>query len=243
MLFLLPWGRHWLVGTTDTDYEGDLDEPTVTPDDVDYLLGQANRWLARPLTHDDVVGVYSGLRPLLSAGTTSESTASLSREHAVVRPAPGFVVIAGGKWTTYRVMASDVVDAAVDELAALDPERWPDEVPECVTADIPVVGAEGWAEAWAARERTARRVGVPSEAMAHLLRRHGSAVDDVLALVEADPSLARRCTRTSSTCVPRSWSPRRTRGRARSRTSSSGGCASRSRSATPSARWPTRSPG
>ena len=98
VLFLLPWSEHWLVGTTDTDDTGTRESPGVDLEDVEYLLGQANRWLARPLVTEDVVGVYAGLRPLLSAG--QGDTTELSREHAVMKPVPGFVAIAGGKYTT-----------------------------------------------------------------------------------------------------------------------------------------------
>lgn len=182
VLFVLPWGRHKIIGTTDTDWLGDLAEPSVEAGDVDYLIGEANRWLARPLTRDDVIGVYAGLRPLVSAGEADESTASISREHAVFRPAPGLVQIAGGKYTTYRVMAADVVDAAAAELGS--------EVPSSRTEEIALVGAPGFAADWAARAAIAADYGVPVEAVASLMRRHGSRVGDVLDLLAADPSLA-----------------------------------------------------
>lgn len=186
VLFLLPWGRHWLIGTTDTDYTGSRSEPQVDEADVDYLLAEANKWLARPLTRDDVVGIYSGLRPLLSAGTGEDGTATLSREHAVLRPAPGLVLIAGGKYTTYRVMASDAVDAAVASRA----EVTTDSVPSCETDELPLVGAAGYAAAWAARERTAREAGLTLAQVEHLLRRHGDRTRTVLDLIAVDPKLA-----------------------------------------------------
>ena len=186
VLFLLPWGRHWLTGTTDTDYTGSRSEPQVDEADVDYLLAEANKWLARPLTRDDVVGIYSGLRPLLSAGTGEDGTATLSREHAVLRPAPGLVLIAGGKYTTYRVMASDAVDAAVASRA----EVTTDNVPGCETDELPLVGAAGYSAAWAARERTAREAGLTLAQVEHLLRRHGDRTRTVLDLIAVDPKLA-----------------------------------------------------
>ena len=186
VLFLLPWGRHWLIGTTDTDYTGSRSEPQVDEADVDYLLAEANKWLARPLTRDDVVGIYSGLRPLLSAGTGEDGTATLSREHAVLRPAPGLVLIAGGKYTTYRVMASDAVDAAVASRA----EVTTDNVPGCETDELPLVGAAGYSAAWAARERTAREAGLTLAQVEHLLRRHGDRTRTVLDLIAVDPKLA-----------------------------------------------------
>ena len=115
MLFVIPWGTHWIIGTTDTDWDLDKAHPAASRADIDYLLEHVNTVLADPLTHDDVEGVYAGLRPLL-AGESRTPTSKLSREHAVGHPAPGLVVIAGGKYTTYRVMAKDAVDAAVRRL-------------------------------------------------------------------------------------------------------------------------------
>lgn len=100
VLFLIPWGRHWLIGTTDTDWELDLAHPAATAADIDYILERINTVIATSLTRDDVEGVYAGLRPLL-AGESAE-TSKLSREHVVATPVPGFVVVAGGKLTTYR---------------------------------------------------------------------------------------------------------------------------------------------
>ena len=110
VLFVIPWGTHWIIGTTDTDWNLDLAHPAATKADIDYILGTVNTVLATPLTHDDIDGVYAGLRPLLAG--ESEETSKLSREHAVAVPAPGLVAIAGGKYTTYRVMAADAIDAA-----------------------------------------------------------------------------------------------------------------------------------
>src|SRR5690606_16228353 len=115
VLFVIPWrSNHWIVGTTDTDWNLDLAHPAATKNDIDYILSHVNKVLATPLTHDDIEGVYAGLRPLLAG--ESEETSKLSREHAVARVAPGLVAIAGGKYTTYRVMAADAVDAAAADL-------------------------------------------------------------------------------------------------------------------------------
>jgi glycerol-3-phosphate dehydrogenase len=187
VLFLLPWGRFWLVGTTDTpwqDDDGDRADPRATESDIEYLLEQANRWLARPLTRDQVVSTYAGLRPLLSAAEV-DGTTTLSREHAVFRPAPGIVVIAGGKYTTYRVMAEDVVDAAVSELTQpLDQPR----IRASVTAQVPLVGADHFAEVWESRSERARHYGLSLEMMETLMRRHGDRIDEVLACADEDPS-------------------------------------------------------
>ncbi|MFB9745201.1 glycerol-3-phosphate dehydrogenase C-terminal domain-containing protein, partial [Pseudonocardia sulfidoxydans] len=135
--------------------------------------------LEQPLTHADVEGVYAGLRPLLSG--ESESTSKLSREHAVAHPVPGLVVVAGGKYTTYRVMAKDAVDAAVHGLDA--------KVPDSVTERVPLLGAEGFKALLNARHRLAAKHGIHVARIEHLLSRYGSMIDEVLALVDDDPSL------------------------------------------------------
>lgn len=182
VLFLLPWGQTWLVGTTDTPWEGDLDEPSVDSTDVTYLLDQANRWLVQPLTLDDVVGVYAGLRPLIAEGNEDTETAKLSREHVVTRPAPGMVQIAGGKYTTYRVMARDLIDMTEPDVGfPLPPSR---------TDTVVLAGGEGFTEAWQSREFTAAEAGLTEPQLRRLLRRYGSDVTDVLDLMSDDTSLA-----------------------------------------------------
>ena len=93
VLFIIPWERHWIIGTTDTEWSGSKARPAASRADIDYLLGQANRVLATPLTRDDVTAVYAGLRPLLSG--ESDLTSRLSREHVVANPVPGLVLVAG----------------------------------------------------------------------------------------------------------------------------------------------------
>ena len=183
VLFLLPWGGDWIVGTTDTAREVDdsLADPEATEEEISYLLGQANRWLARPLRREDVIGTYAGYRPLVAEEST-EATTQVSREHMIFRPVPGLVAIAGGKYTTYRVMAADAVDAAVAEL---DDEA----IPASSTADIPLVGAVGFAELWADRASLAERWDLPVETIERLLRRHGSRVSEVFDVLAADPAL------------------------------------------------------
>jgi len=183
VLFVIPWGRHWIIGTTDTDWALDNAHPAASKSDIDYLLDHVNAVLETPLTHDDVEGVYAGLRPLLYG--ESEATSKLSREHAVGHPAPGLVVVAGGKYTTYRVMAKDAVDEAVHGLVR-DLER---AVPASVTADVPMLGAEGWDALWNQRHVLARRAGLHPVRVEHLLNRYGSLVHEVLDLIDADPSL------------------------------------------------------
>ena len=179
VLFVIPWGRHWIVGTTDTDWALDKAHPAASAADIDYILDHVNEVLEQPLTHADVEGVYAGLRPLLSG--ESEATSKLSREHAVAHTAPGLVVVAGGKYTTYRIMAKDAVDAAVHALDA--------KVPPSVTADVPLLGAEGYAALKNARYQLAQRYGLHVARIEHLLGRYGSLVTELLDLVAADPTL------------------------------------------------------
>jgi glycerol-3-phosphate dehydrogenase len=179
VLFVIPWGRHWIIGTTDTDWNLDKAHPAASRSDIDYLLERVNEVLVTPLSHEDVEGVYAGLRPLLSG--ESESTSQLSREHTVAHPVPGVVVVAGGKYTTYRVMAKDAIDAVSHGLD--------EKVPPCCTDRVPLVGAEGYAALWNARHRIADQHGIHVARVEHLLHRYGSLIDEVLALVDRDPSL------------------------------------------------------
>jgi len=179
VLFVIPWGRHWLVGTTDTDWELDKAHPAATAADIDYLLEHVNAVLETPLTRDDVEGVYAGLRPLLAG--ESEETSKLSREHLVVHPRPGLVAIAGGKLTTYRVMGRDAIDAAAIGL---------DGVPPSVTEDIGLIGADGYPAARNRRGRIARAARLTPAQVDHLLERYGALVDDLVALVRERPELA-----------------------------------------------------
>ncbi|MFE6378314.1 glycerol-3-phosphate dehydrogenase/oxidase [Streptomyces roseolus] len=179
VLFVIPWGRHWIIGTTDTDWDLDKAHPAASSADIDYLLEHVNTVLATPLSRDDVQGVYAGLRPLLAG--ESDATSKLSREHTVAHPVPGLVVVAGGKYTTYRVMAKDAVDEAVHGLDQ--------RVAPCVTEDTPLLGAEGYRALWNARARIAARTGLHVVRVEHLLNRYGSLAEEVLALVAEDPSL------------------------------------------------------
>jgi len=179
VLFVIPWGRHWIIGTTDTDWDLGKAHPAASSSDIDYLLAHVNEVLVTPLTREDVEGVYAGLRPLLSG--ESESTSKLSREHTVAHPVPGLVVVAGGKYTTYRVMSKDAIDAVSHGLDG--------KVPPCCTDRVPLVGAEGYAALWNSRHRLAARHGLHVARVEHLLHRHGSLIDEVLDLVDGDPSM------------------------------------------------------
>ena len=180
VLFVIPWGRHWIIGTTDTDWSLDKSHPSASSSDIDYVLEHVNSVLTSPLTREDVEGVYAGLRPLLTG--ESESTSKLSREHVVGHPVPGLVVVAGGKYTTYRVMAADAVDEAARSMDA--------RVPDSCTDQIPLTGAEGYRALWNQRRALAVSAGVHVARVEHMLNRYGSNIHDLLAMLRADPSLA-----------------------------------------------------
>jgi len=184
VLFIIPWERYWIIGTTDTDWTGSKAEPAASQADIHYLLGQANRVLKTPLTSEDVTSVYAGLRPLLAG--ESETSSRLSREHVVAHPVPGLVLVAGGKYTTYRLMARDAVDAVVH---ALD---W--RAPASCTDRVPLAGADGFQALWNARARLALSSGLHVARIEHLLRRYGSLAPELLALVAADAGLGRPVT-------------------------------------------------
>ncbi|QIX25821.1 glycerol-3-phosphate dehydrogenase/oxidase [Nocardioides sp. JQ2195] len=184
VLFVIPWGRHWIIGTTDTAWDLDKAHPAASKADIDYLLAHVNTILREPLDHDDVEGVYAGLRPLLRG--ESEPTSRISREHTVVTPVPGLVMIAGGKLTTYRVMARDAIDAAAHSLKTTVNLT----VRDSITDRVPLVGADGFETRSNQRVLLARRSGLHVARIDHLLGRYGGLVDDLLALVAERPELA-----------------------------------------------------
>ncbi|MFW0179456.1 FAD-dependent oxidoreductase [Rothia sp. P7208] len=184
VLFIIPWQRYWIIGTTDTPYTEDITHPVATSQDIDYVLEQANKLLARELTRDDIIGTYAGLRPLLQPklkeGSEAAST-KVSREHTVTEVAPGMSAIAGGKLTTYRVMAADAVDFALKERAQEQPS---------VTENIQLVGAAGFSAAQASSPRLAQRFGWDEDRMEHLLERYGADITELVALIDEAPELA-----------------------------------------------------
>jgi glycerol-3-phosphate dehydrogenase len=181
ILVIRPWWDHWLIGTTDTPWLHDRAAPAASAADVSYLLEQCNRWLERPLAREDVVGVFAGVRPLLRG--TKASTAALRRDHAVLAGPDGLVTVTGGKYTTYRVMARDALDAALRARGGA--------FPPCVTAERPLVGAAGWQALRAGVDELAREHGLEPAAVARLVGRHGGLAAEVLEAVRARPELGR----------------------------------------------------
>ena len=170
-VFAIPWAGRTYIGTTDTDYDGSLDAPTCTESDVEYLLRAVNAVAATPVSPDDVVGRWAGLRPLLQ-GAKRERTADLSRRHAVTTDARGVVTVTGGKLTTYRAMADDAVDAAAKVLRR--------RVPACPTRRLRLLNQES---------TPSRPAKITESTWEHLVARHGAEAEEVHALCAQDPSL------------------------------------------------------
>lgn len=172
VLFIIPWLDHWLIGDTDTDWPHDRSTPVASGADIEYLLEKANALLEAKLTREDIVGTFAGLRPLVQSDPNADTT-RVSREHSVVFPAPGITMIAGGKYTTYRVMAADLVDAALSGT--------PNASRASVTQGLSLLGGEDY-EAFAARRtQLATSSGLALSVIDHLLRRHGSDIRILLA--------------------------------------------------------------
>ncbi|MBO3128759.1 glycerol-3-phosphate dehydrogenase/oxidase [Dermatophilus congolensis] len=188
VLFIIPWDRYWVIGTTDTEWTEDLTHPVCTAADIDYVLEHANSVLATPLTREDIIGTYAGLRPLLQPKVKGNGgSAKVSREHTVAEVMPGLSAIAGGKLTTYRVMAQDAIDFA---LTRLHGKQGPKERP-CVTEQIPLVGASGYPAWQAQRDRIATDEGFTPERVQHLLDRYGDELPDILDIIAQNPDLGR----------------------------------------------------
>jgi len=179
VLFVIPWENHWIIGTTDTDWNLDLAHPAASRSDIDYLLNRVNEVLAQPLRHEDIEGVYAGLRPLLQG--ESDATSQLSREHAVSQSVSGLITVAGGKYTTYRVMAEDVINCVARALEQ--------KVPESCTDSIPLVGAAGYRAHWNRREAIAEGSGLHVNVVEHLLNRYGTRIQELIELIRERPEL------------------------------------------------------
>nr|WP_156996801.1 glycerol-3-phosphate dehydrogenase/oxidase [Knoellia aerolata] len=180
VLFLIPWDEHWIIGTTDTEWQLDKAHPAATSADIDYLLETVNSVLVTPLTRDDIDGVYAGLRPLIS-GDERDETTKVSREHVVATPVPGLTLVAGGKYTTYRIMARDAVDEAVRDFGT--------EVAPSSTDKVPLAGAVGWEWLSERPQILARSAGIDQEHVETLLERYGTLTMELIALINADPTL------------------------------------------------------
>jgi glycerol-3-phosphate dehydrogenase len=181
ILFLVPWESRAIFGTTDTG-SGDLDHPTATQEDISYLLNHLKRYLSVQLTEDNIISVYAGYRPLLSARGSGHSTAKLSRTHAVLQSPSGLVTIVGGKLTTYRRMAQDTVDVL---------SRRDGSTPIHPTENLPLQGSAGWLARQRDVEIKGLALGLSRQTIQHL-RNYGSEALALLKLIEEDAELGRR---------------------------------------------------
>src|SRR5579859_91447 len=181
IIFIVPWLSRALVGTTD-DGVRSMPEPVATEAEIDYLLGHLNRYARRPLARHDIVATYAGYRPLLRL-RKGRTAARLSRTHEVVEGADGLLTVSGGKLTTYRKMAQDVLDR-IDTR-----QRRRRTHP---TLRMPLAGAPGWARARQEVNQLGQRLGLATDVLAHLGGAYGSDALQVLALVEERPGLAAR---------------------------------------------------
>jgi glycerol-3-phosphate dehydrogenase len=178
VIFAIPWLGRLLVGTTDEETTLQ-DEMVVKEEEAEYLLKQLNRYLDRPLNKDQIVSGFAGVRPLVASGN-SRRTKALIRDHEVeVDSSSGLISVLGGKWTTYRAMAEDAIDALMPRLAM-------PAVP-CITSNRRLAGSEGWSpNFWA---ELARDYGIAEETARHLSRKFGSAAKEVLDLTKDSPRL------------------------------------------------------
>jgi glycerol-3-phosphate dehydrogenase len=172
VVFIVPWPNHWVIGTTDHEDERPPARPTALDEDVDELLGVVNHRMTLDLSRDDILGTYAGLRPLV--GEVGGSTVKASREHKVTIDPSGVVRIGGGKYTTYRVMARDTIDAALGPVATkARPSK---------TAELPIIGATPLADLAALAARIERETGLLSAFARRLVDRHGTEADAVVGL-------------------------------------------------------------
>ena len=171
--FMVPWPRHWVIGTTDDPFEGPVDRPAASAPEVDKILAAVNSAFDAGLSRDDIVGTYAGLRPLIAPSGAS-STVEVSREHKVAVEERGLVRVSGGKYTTYRLMARDAIDAVLGGGDAKDRPSG--------TAELPIIGAAPRPELDALALRLAREPGVDMDTAQSLVDRHGTEAEHVLAL-------------------------------------------------------------
>ncbi len=177
-VFTVPWGDRTYAGTTDTEYDGAIEHPQVTGDDRRYMVEALGRAFPS-LAYGDIVAEWAGLRPLLHSG--SGPTEDLSRHHAIHESPPGMLTVTGGKLTTYRLMAQDVVDRAAGALGVRRPSR---------TASLPLGLHQPVAPTLSEASEEAGRLGLSPHAGRRLVYRYGDDWVQALGVIRDDPSLA-----------------------------------------------------
>jgi len=180
VLFIIPWGNQWLLGTTDTPYAGDKTNPIAEEKDIQYIIDQANTILKPQISREQIIGAYAGIRPLV-ANKKSATTAKIPREHTVDHPLKGFVSIAGGKYTIYRIMAKEAVDTAVKDLKF--------KVVKSSTGLLPLLGAREYPDMKKRLTSLAQERSMSIFTIEHLLSRYGSASESIFSLIENENSL------------------------------------------------------
>jgi glycerol-3-phosphate dehydrogenase len=185
-VFVVPWGRFTFIGTTDTDYDGPVDDPQCTTEDVDYLLRAINGAVQEPLDHSDVLATWAGLRPLVKASANGR-TADLSRRHSVVHSSTGVVTVTGGKLTTYREMAADAIDHLLDEVLT-HPSVRSRIARRSRTRKLALRGADGYTAVLASADRPPH--GLNADDVVHLANRYGGHTPALLDMIATDPGLA-----------------------------------------------------
>ena len=180
VVFIIPWNAYWLIGTTDHPDAGIPEHVAATPAEVDELLAAVNGTLHVDLARGDLVGTYAGFRPLVGTARRG-STVTVSREHRVQVDRPGLVRVSGGKYTTYRVMAADAVDAALGQEAKRRPST---------TDDLPIIGGSDSATL-TALAASLSAAGLDAPAAERLVARHGTQAADVVELGKATETLRR----------------------------------------------------
>ena len=189
VMFVIPWGAHALIGTTDTDHPGGPDvPPRVEAEDIAYLLETVNYYLpAAGLRPADVVGAYAGLRPLIAPRETEAlSPSAVSREEEIHTAASGLISMAGGKLTTFRLVSEEIVDQVVARLRADGDRR---NFAPCRTAELPLPGGRVDPSILANQTISQNGHGVSAPVVEHLAARYGERLNDVLAHVAEDRSL------------------------------------------------------
>ncbi|MBC8153122.1 MAG: FAD-dependent oxidoreductase [Bacteroidetes bacterium] len=181
VLFAIPWRGHWLIGTTDTEADP-TDEPCLLPDEANYLTQHVSHYLTTPLSMDQVTGGFAGLRPLLQADPQASSK-SLVRDHEVeIDPTSGLVSLMGGKWTTYRLMAQETIDACCRTLNVDTASP---------TETLLLAGGEGYTKTFAEQFRTANKL-LPADIVAHLLNTYGTNANAIIQLFRREPTFSER---------------------------------------------------
>lgn len=185
IFFIIPWNGYSLIGTTDTFYKGNPSDVKVEPEDITYLLTAANHYLSgQPLTEECVIASYAGLRPLVASKAATPSKAS--RDYVIHTSPGGLVTLLGGKYTTHRLIAEDVVDTVIKQQPK-NPKLRP-----CRTKDLPLYGADNAQYAEALFKRQAPDLGLPDEQIEHLIRQYGSGCIAILDIIRANPADAKQ---------------------------------------------------